>query len=69
MMLKVYLIVSHKLWKGRQYTWNTSCDYEVRGMILLHDIEGAMQFDHSKDISVYVSICTSYDLNTLMTVV
>jgi hypothetical protein len=43
--------------------------YEVPGMILLCDLKGAMQLDHSKDMSVHVSVCTSYDLNTLMPIV
>jgi len=42
-----------------------SCDIHVRygcevpGMILLFELKGAMQFDHSKDMSVHVSACTS----------
>jgi len=48
------------------YTW---CDHEVPRMILLHDLRGAMQIYHSKNMSVYVATCTIYDLNALMPVV
>jgi hypothetical protein len=41
------------------YTVITRCGYEGPGTILLHDL----QVDHSKDMSVYVSTCTSYDFN------
>jgi len=34
-------------------------------MILLRDSKGALQLNHSKDMSVDVSTCTSYDFNTL----
>jgi hypothetical protein len=34
-------------------------------MILLHNFKGAMSLDHSKDTSVHVSTCTSYDFNEL----
>jgi len=34
-------------------------------MILLHNLKGAMQFDSSKDIPVYVSTSASYDFNAL----
>jgi hypothetical protein len=44
------------------------CDYEVPGMILLRNLQGAMRLDRSKDMSVHVSTCTSYDLNALTTV-
>jgi len=36
---------------------------EVPGMIILHILKGAMQLDHSKDTSVHVSTCTSYNLS------
>jgi hypothetical protein len=38
------------------------CGYEVPGMILLHDLEGATRLDHSKDISVHVCamLCEAY---------
>jgi hypothetical protein len=45
--------------------WNTWCGYEVAGMILLHDLKGAMSLDCSKDMSVHVSTCTSYDFIAL----
>jgi hypothetical protein len=35
-------------------------------MILLTDLEGAMQLDRSKDMSVHVSTCIGYDFNALM---
>jgi hypothetical protein len=38
-------------------------------MILLCDFKGAMQLDHSKNMSVHVSTCTSYNVNTLTPVV
>jgi hypothetical protein len=31
----------------------------------VRDLNGAMRLDHSKDIPVHVSSCTSYDFNTL----
>jgi hypothetical protein len=43
--------------------------YEVPGMTLLRDLKGSMLLDRSKDISVHVSTCTSYDFNALMPVV
>jgi hypothetical protein len=48
---------------------NKSCAYDVPGMILLHDLKGTMRLDRSKDMSVHVSTCTSYDFNTLTPVV
>jgi len=50
-------------------TVNTWCGYEVLRMILLHDLNGAMCLDCSKDIPVHVLTCTTYDFNTLTTVV
>jgi len=47
----------------------TSCDYEVPGIILLRDLNGTMQLDRSKDMSVHVSTCISYNLNALTPVV
>jgi len=35
-------------------------------MILSRHLKGAMRLDRSKDMSVHVSTCTSYDLNELM---
>jgi hypothetical protein len=43
--------------------------YGVPAMILLRGLKGAMQLDHSKDLSVHVSTCISYDLNGLTSVV
>jgi hypothetical protein len=43
--------------------------YEVSGMILLRDLNGAMRLDRSIDLSVHISTCTSYDLNALTPVV
>jgi hypothetical protein len=34
-------------------------------MILLRDLKEDMRFDHSKDMPVYVSTCTTYDFNAL----
>jgi len=53
--------------KYPEHKWPTyaCCSHEVPGMILLHDLQGAMQLDHSKDMYMHVSTCTSYDLNTL----
>jgi hypothetical protein len=45
---------------------NTWCGYEVQGMTLLHDLEGAMQLDHITDMSVHISTGTSYYINALM---
>jgi len=33
------------------HTW---CGCDVPGMILLHDLEGAVEFDRSNDMSVHV---------------
>jgi hypothetical protein len=49
-----------------KYMWGS---YEVPGMILLCDLRGAMQFDHSIDMSVHVSTCVMYDFNALMPIV
>jgi hypothetical protein len=49
-----------------QSTW---CGYEVPRITFLHDLEGAMWLDHSKDMSAHVSTCISYDFNVLMPVV
>jgi len=38
-------------------------------IILLHDLKGAMRLHRSKDMSVHVSICTTYDFNSLTPVV
>jgi hypothetical protein len=43
----------------------TLCGYEVAGIILLRELEGAMRLDRSKDMSVHVSACSSYDLSAL----
>jgi hypothetical protein len=43
------------------YSCDSGC--EVPGMILLHDLKGVMQLDHSNVMSVHVSTCTSYDFN------
>jgi hypothetical protein len=34
-------------------------------MILLLDLQGAMRLDRSKDTSVHVSTCATYDLNSI----
>jgi hypothetical protein len=34
----------------------------------VRDLEGAMRLDRSKNVSMHVPICTSYDLNELMQV-
>jgi hypothetical protein len=39
------------------------CGYEVPGIVLLRDFTGSMRFDRSKDMSVHVTTCTSYDFN------
>jgi hypothetical protein len=38
-------------------------------MILLRDVEVAMQLDRSKAIYMYAAACTSYDFNALTSVV
>jgi hypothetical protein len=48
------------------YTW---FGYEVPGIILLRDLQGAMLLDHSKDMSMHVSTCTSYNFNALTPIV
>jgi hypothetical protein len=47
-----------------RYT-SACCGYEVSGMILLRFLRGEMRLDRSKVMSMYVSLCTSYDFNTL----
>jgi hypothetical protein len=44
---------------------HTLFGYEVPGMILLPESKGAMTLDHSKDMSVRVSTCITYDLDAL----
>jgi len=44
----------------------TRCGYEVPGMILLRDLKGTVRFERSKDMSMHVSTCISYDFNALM---
>jgi len=34
-------------------------------MILLRDLKGVMRLDRSKDMSMHVSTCTSYDFSAL----
>jgi hypothetical protein len=48
---------------------NMRFGYEVPGMILFCNLQIAMRFDSSKYMSVCVSSCSSYDLNTLTAVV
>jgi hypothetical protein len=48
-----------------QDTW---CVYEFPGMILLRDLKGATSLAPNRDMSVRISTCTSYDLNSLMPV-
>jgi hypothetical protein len=43
--------------------------YKVSGMILLLDLKGAMRLYLSKDVSVHVLTCTSYDFIALTPVV
>jgi hypothetical protein len=38
------------------------------GMMSFLDSEGVMRLDRSKDVSVHVSTCTSYDFESLMLV-
>jgi hypothetical protein len=47
----------------------TVCGYEVSGMSLLHDLQGPMGFDCSKDMSMHVSTCTIYNFSALMPVI
>jgi len=35
--------------------------HEAPGMILLGNLKGALRLDRSKDTSLHVSTCTSYD--------
>jgi len=51
-----------------RWKYNVKTHDEIPGMILLCNLEGAMQFDCSKDMSVHVSTCTSYDFNVLIPV-
>jgi hypothetical protein len=41
------------------------CGYEVPGTNLLYNLKYVMLLDRSKDLSVYVLTCTSYDFNML----
>jgi hypothetical protein len=47
---------------------NTYCGYEVPEIISLGGLNRAIQLDRSKDMSVHVSTCTSYDFNELASV-
>jgi hypothetical protein len=47
----------------------TRCGYEVPGMVLLRDLNGATRLGRSKDVSVHVSTCIHYDFSTLTPVV
>jgi Leu/Phe-tRNA-protein transferase len=40
--------------------------YEVRGIILLRNLQGAIRLDRRKFMSVHVSTCTSYDINAVI---
>jgi hypothetical protein len=50
---------------GKVEVVHTWCGYEVPE-IILYNLKGIMQLDSSKDMSVNVSTCTSYNFNTLM---
>jgi hypothetical protein len=63
-MDKLFSFVRHL--RKRGLTW---CGYEVPGMVSLRDLKGDTRLDRSKDMSVHVSTCTSYDLNALAPVV
>jgi len=41
------------------------CGHEFHKMILLHNLKGAMRLDCSKDMSVHVLICTTYNFSAL----
>jgi len=58
--------VQNFLNKTEEKSKNKRCDYEVPGMVLLNDLKGAMRFDRSEDMSVYVSTWINYDFNALM---
>jgi hypothetical protein len=45
---------------------HTRCDCEVAGMVLMRDLKRDIRLRRSKDMSVHVSTCTSYDFNVLM---
>jgi len=58
--------------KNQTYDQSFKCVWygcEVPGMILLCDLQGAMQLDCSKHMSVHVSTCASYNFNALPPVV
>jgi hypothetical protein len=42
---------------------------DVPRNILLRNVKGAMRLDHSKNMPVHVSTCTSYNFNALTPVV
>jgi len=48
---------------------DTRYGYEVPGTTLLHYLKGAMQLSRTKNRSVHVSTCTSYNFNALTPVV
>jgi len=43
--------------------------YEFPELVLMLDLKGVMRHERSKDMSVHVSTCTSYDFNALTPVV
>jgi hypothetical protein len=58
-----------RLVSARFILLDTCCGYDVPGMFLLRDLKGSMRLDRSKNMSVHISICVSYDFNTLTPVV
>jgi hypothetical protein len=47
----------------------TRCGYEVQGMVLLLDLNGATRLDLSNDTSVHVLTFTNYDFNGMAPVI
>jgi hypothetical protein len=70
-LLQVNLLKLWAFWDPHfaSATNSTWCSYEVPGMIILHDLKGAIWLDCSKDTSVHVSTCTCYDFKALTSVV
>jgi hypothetical protein len=58
--------LSHLGFESRyQIKISTCCGATVPGLILSHDLEGSMQLEHSKDMSVYVTACTGYNFSAV----
>jgi len=61
--LQIFLSRKLKNLAGYQIMWY---GYEVSILLSLCNLKGAMQFNCTKDMSMHVLTCSSYNFNTLM---